>query len=74
MSLETCKDRTGLLKESPAVEKGVHGGHRQTCALSARGNLSQAGVEGVRCKENNTKEDIPGRYLQKLVRSVENSI
>lgn len=55
------------------MKKGEYGGHRQTCALCARGNLSQTGVEGVRCKEDNTKEDIPGRYLQKLVRSVENS-
>lgn len=55
------------------MKKGVYEGHRPTCALCATGNLSQAGVDGVTCKEKNTKEDIPGRYLQKLIRSVENS-
>lgn len=55
MSLENCKDRTGLLKEIPTVKKGVCGGYRQTCALCDRRKLSQAGVEGVKCKENNKK-------------------
>lgn len=47
---------TRVLKEIPAVKKFVHGEHRQTCALHVRGNLSPAGVEGVSCKDDNTKE------------------